>query len=60
MVEGRRPGNLYTRYGLNPTIRSVEVKLASLENAESALVFASGMAAAEDLIDDLNNALENV
>ncbi len=45
VVEGRRPGNLYTRYGLNPTIRSVEEKLASLEDAESALVFASGMAA---------------
>src|SRR3972149_187610 len=45
VVEGRRPGNLYTRYGLNPTIRSVEVKRASLENAESALVFSSGMAA---------------
>ena len=29
VVEGRRPGNLYTRYGLNPTIRSVEAKLAS-------------------------------
>ena len=36
VVEGRRPGNLYTRYGLNPTIRSVEVKLATLENAECA------------------------
>jgi cystathionine gamma-synthase len=45
VVEGRRPGNLYTRYGLNPTIRSVEEKLASLESAESALVFSSGMAA---------------
>ena len=45
VVEGRKPGNLYTRYGLNPTIRSVEEKLASLENAEAALVFASGMAA---------------
>ena len=45
VVEGRRPGNLYTRYGLNPTIRSVEEKLATLENAESALVFSSGMAA---------------
>ncbi|MBF8260248.1 MAG: cystathionine gamma-synthase [Actinobacteria bacterium] len=45
VVEGRREGNLYTRYGMNPTIRSVEAKLASLENAESALVFASGMAA---------------
>lgn len=45
VVEGRREGNLYTRYGMNPTIKSVEAKLASLENAESALVFASGMAA---------------
>jgi cystathionine gamma-synthase len=45
VVEGRKPGNLYTRYGLNPSIRSVEEKVASLENAEAALVFASGMAA---------------
>jgi len=45
VVEGRKEGSLYTRYGLNPTIRSLEVKLASLENAEAALVFASGMAA---------------
>ncbi len=45
VVEGRVEGNLYTRYGLNPSIRSVEAKLASLENAESALVFTSGMAA---------------
>ena len=45
VVEGRRAGNLYTRYGLNPTIRSLEAKLASLEGAETALAFASGMAA---------------
>src|SRR3970040_2936042 len=45
VVEGRKQGNLYTRYGLNPTIKSLEVKLASLENAESALAFAWGMAA---------------
>ncbi len=45
VVEGRKEGSLYTRYGLNPTIKSLEVKLASLENAEAALVFASGMAA---------------
>jgi cystathionine gamma-synthase len=45
VVEGRKEGNLYTRYGLNPTIRSVERKLADLENAESALAFSSGMAA---------------
>lgn len=45
VVEGRAPGNLYTRYGLNPTIRSVERKLALLEGGEAALVFSSGMAA---------------
>ncbi len=45
VVEGRKEGNLYTRYGLNPTIKAVEKKLAILENAESAYVFGSGMAA---------------
>lgn len=45
VVEGRVEGNLYTRYGLNPTIRAVERKLAILEDGESALVFSSGMAA---------------
>ena len=45
VVEGRRDGNLYTRYGLNPTIRSTERKLAELEGGEAALAFGSGMAA---------------
>ncbi len=45
VVEGRRHGSLYTRYGLNPTIESLETKLAALEGAETALAFASGMAA---------------
>lgn len=45
VVEGRKQGNLYTRYGLNPTIRAVEQKLATLEDAENAYVFSSGMAA---------------
>lgn len=45
VVEGRRDGNLYTRYGLNPTIRSTERKLADLEGGETALAFGSGMAA---------------
>lgn len=45
VVEGRREGNLYTRYGLNPTIRSLEAKLETLEGAEAALTFSSGMAA---------------
>lgn len=45
VVEGRVPGNLYTRYGFNPTIRAVEENLALLEGAEAALAFGSGMAA---------------
>jgi len=45
VVEGRAEGNLYTRYGLNPTIRTVERKLAIVEGGEAALVFSSGMAA---------------
>ncbi len=45
VVDGRRAGSLYTRYGMNPTIRSLEEKLASIEGGESALAFASGMAA---------------
>lgn len=35
---------IYTRWG-NPTVRQLEVKLAALEGAESALAFASGMGA---------------
>lgn len=45
VVEGRKAGSLYTRYGLNPTIQALEAKLASLEGAEAAFAFASGMAA---------------
>jgi len=45
VVEGRKAGSLYTRYGLNPTIQSLEAKLALLEGAQSALAFGSGMAA---------------
>ncbi|MCK6512390.1 PLP-dependent aspartate aminotransferase family protein [Myxococcota bacterium] len=45
VVQGRTQGSLYTRYGMNPTIVSVEEKLASIEGAEGSLVFGSGMAA---------------
>jgi len=45
VVDGRKPGSLYTRYGLNPTIASLEGKLAALESAEAAWAFCSGMAA---------------
>ncbi|GAG15004.1 unnamed protein product, partial [marine sediment metagenome] len=45
VVEGRNPeGNLYTRYGLNPTIRALEQKCAALEGGEACLVFSSGIA----------------
>src|SRR5688572_6788270 len=45
VIEGRREGSLYTRYGLNPTIVALEAKLAALEGAEKAWAFCSGMAA---------------
>jgi len=43
--EGRLDRDEYGRYG-NPTWRAVERKLASLENGEDAVLFASGMCAA--------------
>jgi cystathionine gamma-synthase len=43
--EGRLRRDEYGRYG-NPTWRAAERKLASLENAEDAVLFASGMCAA--------------
>lgn len=45
VAQGERPGALYTRYGLNPSIQSLERKLAALDVAESALAFGAGMAA---------------
>ncbi|WP_396622908.1 trans-sulfuration enzyme family protein [Marinobacter sp. W-8] len=45
VIEGRSDGNLYTRWGTNPSIQELEQGLAGLENAEVALGFASGMAA---------------
>jgi cystathionine gamma-synthase len=45
VVDGKRPGALYTRYGLNPSIFALEETLAGLESAELAWAFCSGMAA---------------
>nr|WP_297397653.1 PLP-dependent transferase [uncultured Marinobacter sp.] len=45
VIEGRKPGYLYTRWGTNPTIQELEQGLAALEQAEAGLAFASGMAA---------------
>jgi methionine-gamma-lyase len=50
-VEGLEEGNawIYTRWG-NPTIHQLEEKLAALEDAETAVVFASGMGAITALL----------
>lgn len=45
VVDGRKSGSLYTRYGLNPSIFALEETLAGLESAEMAWAFCSGMAA---------------
>jgi cystathionine beta-lyase/cystathionine gamma-synthase len=47
--QGRSSKYLYSRYG-NPTIVSVERKLAALEHAESALVFSSGQGATTTIL----------
>lgn len=49
VIDGAKPGPLYTRYGLNPTIFALEETLAGLESAEAAWAFASGMASATAL-----------
>lgn len=49
VVDGKKPGSLYTRYGLNPTIFALEETLADLEGAEMAWAFCSGMAAETSL-----------
>src|SRR3954462_7576886 len=41
---GESPKYLYSRYG-NPTVASVEQRIARLDGAERALLFSSGMAA---------------
>lgn len=44
VAEGRDGSAYYSRYG-NPTVRAAEKKLAALDGADDALLFASGMAA---------------
>lgn len=46
---GLRPGEFYSRYG-NPTVRSFEEAIATLEGAEDALAFASGMGAVASVV----------
>ena len=47
--EGRSSKYLYSRYS-NPTLVSVERKIAALDRAEAALVFSSGMAATATIL----------
>ena len=49
VVGGHKPGSLYTRYGMNPTVAALEETLAGLEGAEMAWTFCSGMAAGSAL-----------
>jgi len=49
VVNGHKKGYLYTRYGMNPSIKALESKLALLDQAEQSLVFSSGMAAISSL-----------
>lgn len=49
VIEGRRQAALYSRYGMNPTITSLEQRLAALDGADTALAYASGMAAISSL-----------
>lgn len=44
VVEGQQAMAYYSRYG-NPTVRAAEKKLAALDGADDALLFASGMSA---------------
>ena len=41
---GAQPGNIYSRF-TNPTVRTFEMRLASLEGAECCVATASGMSA---------------
>jgi cystathionine beta-lyase/cystathionine gamma-synthase len=58
-ADGTRPGYLYSRYD-NPTVVAVEQKLAAVDGADAALVFASGMAATSTAIFGLLSAGDEV
>lgn len=60
-VEGLQDGTpfIYTRWG-NPTVDQLERKLVSLEDAESCIAFASGMAAVTALFLHTLNAGDHV
>jgi cystathionine beta-lyase/cystathionine gamma-synthase len=48
-LKGDRPPHVYTRWS-NPSLRTVEEKMAALEGGEAAVAFASGMAAVSGVL----------
>ncbi len=48
-LRGERPPHVYTRWS-NPSVRTLEEKMAALEGAEAGVAFASGMAAVSGVL----------
>jgi len=59
VMSEKAEGYIYSRYG-NPTVRTVERKMAELEGAEDVAVFSSGMAAIATTIFTLVSAGDHV
>jgi len=59
IMSEKAEGYIYTRYG-NPTVRTVERKMAELEDAEDAAVFSSGMAAIATTVLTLTSSGDHV
>jgi cystathionine beta-lyase/cystathionine gamma-synthase len=58
-LRGERPPHAYTRWS-NPSLRTLEEKMAALEGAEAGVTFASGMAAVSGLLLTLLGAGDHV
>lgn len=56
---GEQPGFLYSRFA-NPTVQTFEAKMATLEGGESAVAFASGMAAISSTLLGLASAGDEI
>jgi methionine-gamma-lyase len=58
-LRGDRPPHVYSRWS-NPSVRTLEEKMAALEGAEAGVAFASGMAAVSSLLLTFLNAGDHV
>ncbi|WP_252502610.1 methionine gamma-lyase [Sporosarcina sp. Marseille-Q4943] len=56
---GEEAGNIYSRLG-NPTVRTLEERMAALENGAGALAFGSGMAAVSSVLVHLTKAGDHI